>query len=874
VHAPRRSIVAVTLALAAPGCRPTPLWRDADRSIDSRAADLVAHLTLEEKVAQLGNAAPAIPRLGIPAYDWWNEALHGVARAGRATVFPQAIGLAATWDTSLMFRVATAISLEARAKHDESVRQGTRGIYEGLTFFSPNINIFRDPRWGRGMETYGEDPFLTGRLAVQFVRGLQGDDSTRLRTVATAKHFAVHSGPEPDRHSFDAVVSERDLRETYLPAFEAAVVEGGALSVMCAYNRVHGDPACASERLLRDILRGEWGFAGYVVSDCWAITDIHERHQVAKDEVEAAARSLEAGTDLACGPEYRSLVEAVRRGLVTEAAVDTALARLLRVRFRLGLLDPPAGEAVTDSSSVVDSDEHRALAREAAVRSIVLLKNDRGVLPLGAAVRRIAVIGPNADDVEVLLGNYNGTPGAPVTPLAGIREAGARRGVDVRYARGADLAPGIPSLVQLPASAVRDLRARYFGNQTFDGVAFTERPESVLAHQWWREAPVPGLPADSFSVRWTGTLVPPATGRYALGIRAIGGARLWLDDSVVVEFSDRHVVLTQWGWRDLRAGEPRRLTVEYFDRRADASVELVWAPPAPAGALLDQAVAAARGADVAVLLLGLSPRLEGEEMPVEVPGFAGGDRISLGLPEPQERLLRAVSATGRPVVLVLLSGSALAVPWAATHVPAILQAWYPGQAAGQALADVLFGDVSPAGRLPITIYRSADDLPPFADYDMSGRTYRYFRGTPLFPFGHGLSYSRFQYRDLRVPAQVRAGEQVELSVEVENVGSMAADEVIQVYVSPVRPPPPEGRRGEGVKTTLAGFRRLSLGPGERMRVAFVLDDRVLTRTDSTGRRPAEPGRFTISVGGKQPGFRGLADAPTTAVATAALEVIR
>ena len=841
-----------------------PPWRDPGLSIDSRVADLVARLTLEEKVAQLGNAAPAIPRLDIPAYDWWNEALHGVARAGRATVFPQAIGLAATWDTSLMFRVATAIALEARAKHEESVRQGTRGIYEGLTFFSPNINIFRDPRWGRGMETYGEDPFLTGRLAVQFVRGLQGDDSTRLRAVATAKHFAVHSGPEPDRHRFDAVVSEGDLRETYLPAFEAAVVEGGALSVMCAYNRVHGDPACASPRLLRDILRGEWGFAGYVVSDCWAITDIHERHHVAKDEVEAAARSLEAGTDLACGPEYRSLVEAVRRGLVTEAAVDTALARLLRVRFRLGLLDPPAREAVSDSPSVIDSEEHRALAREAAVKSIVLLKNDRGLLPLGDAVRRIAVIGPNADDLEVLLGNYNGTPGAPVTPLAGIREGAARRGVDVRYAHGADLAPGIPSLVRLPASAVRDLRAQYFANQAFDGVAFTERPESAVAHQWWREAPVPGLPADSFSVRWTGTLVPPAAGRYALGIRATGGARVLLDDSVVVEFSDRHVVLTQWGWRDLRAGEPRRLTVEYFDRRADASVELLWAPPPPAAALLDEAVAAARAADVAVLLLGLSPRLEGEEMPVEVPGFAGGDRISLGLPEPQERLLRAVSATGRPVVLVLLSGSALAIPWAATHVPAILQAWYPGQAAGQALADVLFGDVSPAGRLPITIYRSADDLPPFADYRMSGRTYRHFRGAPLFPFGHGLSYSRFQYRGLRVPEQVRAGERVELSAEVENVGSMAADEVVQLYVSPVGPPSPEGRGGQGVRT-LAGFRRLALRPGERTRVAFVLDARTLAQADSR--------RLTISVGGKQPGFRGLADAPTTAVATATLEVI-
>jgi beta-glucosidase len=849
------------LLLMPVACRPTPPWQDPGRPVDARVADLLSRLTLEEKVAQLGHESPAIPRLGIPAYDWWNEALHGVARAGKATVFPQAIGLAATWDTSLMFRVATAISLEARAKHRESVRQGTRGIYEGLTFFSPNINIFRDPRWGRGMETYGEDPFLTGRMAVQFIRGLQGDDPAHPRALATAKHFAVHSGPEPDRHTFDAVVSERDLRETYLPAFEAAVVEGGSRSVMCAYNRVDGDPACASGRLLRDILRGEWGFGGYVVSDCWAITDIHERHRVAKDEVEAAARSLGAGTDLACGPEYRSLVEAVRRGLVTEAAVDTALARLLRERFRLGLLDPAADPGAGVDSGVVDSGEHRALAREAAVESIVLLKNDRGLLPLDPAVRRIAVIGPNADDVELLLGNYNGTPAAPVTPLAGIRAAAERRGIAVRYARGADLAPGIPSLVPVPGSALRDLTAHYFADQQLTGTAVIERPESVIAHQWWRRPPLEGLPADGFGVGWTGTLVPPSDGRYALGIRATGGVKLLLDDSVVVEFSDRHVVLTQWGWRDLRAGEAHRLRVEYFDRRADASVELVWAPPTPG--LVDEAVAAARAADVAVLMLGLSPRLEGEEMPVQVPGFAGGDRVSLGLPAPQEELLRAVSATGTPVVLVLLSGSAVAIPWAAQHVPAILQAWYPGQAAGEALADVLFGDASPGGRLPVTVYRSAADLPSFSDYSMENRTYRYFRGTPLFPFGHGLSYARFRYHDLRVSDSIRADDTVGVSVEVENAGTLPADEVVQLYVL-----------APGPSRTLAGFQRIRLNPGDRTRVSFGIPHRTFTRVGDDGRRAMELGTYTIAVGGKQPGFRGVADAGTTEVLTARLEIAR
>lgn len=875
VRAHHFTIAAALAALACHGggpvASPTPApaalpFLNLDLPIETRVADLIGRMTLEEKAGQLGNAAPAIPRLGIPAYDWWNEALHGVARAGRATVFPQAIGLAATWDTSLMFRVATAVSLEARAKYHEALRHGYRGIYQGLTFFSPNINIFRDPRWGRGMETYGEDPYLTGRLAIQFVRGMQGDDPRYLRTVATAKHFAVHSGPEPDRHTFDAVVSERDFRDTYLPQFEAAIVEGGAFSIMCAYNRVYGDPACGSRRLLTEILRQEWGFKGYVVSDCWAITDIHEHHHVAADEAQAAAMSLRAGTDLACGPEYGSLPEAVGRGLVSPSAVDTALARLLRARFLLGMFDPP--ERVPYAAippDVNDSPEHQALAREAALKSMVLLKNDGGLLPLPPNLRRIAVIGPNAEDVEVLLGNYNGVPSATVTPLEGMRRAAARRGADLVYSRGADLAPGVPSLDMVPESALAELTASYFANYGFSGEPFAVRPERTLDHQWWQDAPLTGMPADSFSVRWTGTLIPPVSGRYALGLRALGGVRLFLDDSLIVEFSDRHVVLTQSATVRLQERVPRRLRVEYFDRRPDASVQLMWAPPAPS--LLEDAVAAARGADVAVLFLGLSPRLEGEEMPVEVPGFAGGDRVSLGLPEPQEELLRAVSAIGRPVVLVLLGGSALAIPWAAEHVPAIVEAWYPGQAAGEAIADILFGAVSPAGRLPITFYRSVDDLPPFASYDMEGRTYRYFRGEPLFPFGHGLSYSRFRYRDLRVPARVRAGDGVEVSVEVENAGAVPAEEVVQLYVTDVEASVPVPVR------SLAGFRRITLAPGERTRVSFSLGPGAFSLMVGAGRRVVEPGTFEIAVGGKQPHQRAVGDASTTEVLSARLEAV-
>jgi beta-glucosidase len=828
-------------------------------------ADLVGRLTLEEKTGQVQYDAPAIPRLGVPAYNWWNEGLHGVARAGRATVFPQAIGLAATWDTALMLRVATAISVEARAKHHEAARQGRRGIYEGLTFWSPNINIVRDPRWGRGQETYGEDPFLTGRLAVQFIRGMQGDDPRYLRTVATAKHFAVHSGPEPERHRFDADPTEHDLRETYLPAFEAAVVEGGARSVMCAYNRVRGDPACASASLLRDILRGEWRFGGYVVSDCWAITDIHVAHRVAADEVEASARALRAGTDLSCGPEYQSLVPAVSRGLVSVAELDTAVTRLFRARFQLGMFDPP--ERVPYAAIPYgenESPEHQALALEAARKSIVLLKNGGGVLPLRKDLGTIAVIGPDADDAELLFGNYNGLPSAAVTPLGGIRRAVSGR-TRVLYARGSELAENAPSLEVVPAAALSGLTAEYFANQGFSGEPFAARTEPALDHTWMEEPPLRGMPADVFSVRWTGVLRADVAGRYALGLRALGGARLYLDDSLVVSFSDRHTVDTEWAALDLAAGQQRRLRVEYFDRRPDALVQLVWAPPRPH--LREEALAAARSADAVIMVLGLSPRLEGEEMRVPVPGFAGGDRVSLDLPAPQQQLLEAVAATGKPVVLVLLSGSALAVTWAADHVPAIVQAWYPGQASGTAIADVLFGDVNPAGRLPVTAYRSVDQLPPFTDYRMEGRTYKYFRGEPLFPFGYGLSYTRFRYRDLRVPARARLGETIEASVEVENAGDRAGEEVVQLYVAHPEAPVPAPIR------SLEGFRRIALRPGERTRVAFRLTPRQLSLVDPQGRWMQPPGAVSFSLGGKQPGFRGDADASTTECVTARVELV-
>jgi len=845
-----------------------------DLSLEARVEDLLGRMTLEEKVSQTLYDAPAIPRLGIPGYNWWNEALHGVARAGIATVFPQAIGLAATFDPDLLFRVATVISDEARAKHHEWIRRGRRGIYEGLTFWSPNINIFRDPRWGRGMETYGEDPFLTGRLADSFVRGMQGDDPFYLKTVATPKHYAIHSGPEPDRHTFDAVVDERDLRETYLPAFRTAVVDAGAESVMCAYNAFRGRPACASRELLQRILREEWGFGGYVVSDCWAIADIYNTHRMAETAAEAAAMAMVAGTDLNCGVSFDSLGAAVRDGLLSEADLDTAVGRLFRARIRLGMFDPPERVPWADLPyRVNDSEDHREMARETARKSMVLLKNEGGLLPLDRNLGALAVIGPNADDVEVLLGNYNGFPSEPVTPLRGILEA-VGPGTRILYARGSPLAHELPVLEPIPGSVLRagpgrsgpaGLRAEYFDNPDLAGEPSAVRTEEGVDYQWWGTAPLPGLRPGAFSARWTGTLLPPATGRYALGGRGLGGFRVFVNDSLVAEFNSEHEINTRWTTFELEAGAPQSLRVEFRPRREDAAIQLSWGPPR--NGLQEEAVVAADVADAVVLVLGLSPRLEGEEMRVEVPGFAGGDRVEIGLPATQRRLMEAVVGTGKPVVLVLLNGSALAIPWAAEHVPAILEAWYPGQAGGSAMADVLFGDENPAGRLPVTFYRSADQLPTFSDYGMEGRTYRYFRGRPLFPFGHGLSYTTFSYGGLALPETVEAGENVPVSVLVTNTGERAGEEVVQLYVTDLDASAPVPVR------SLQGVRRIALEPGETRAVTFTLTPRQLSLIDPTWQRVVEPGVFEVSVGGKQPGFTGVADASTSGVAMGRFEVV-
>jgi beta-glucosidase len=696
-----------------------PFW-DPDLSIEARVDDLVSRLTLDEKAGQMLHEAPEIPRLGIPAYNWWNEGLHGVARAGIATVFPQAIGLAAMWDAPLLHRIAVAISDEARAKHHEYLRQGDRGLYKGLTIWSPNINIFRDPRWGRGHETYGEDPFLTARLGVAFVKGLQGDDPRYLKTVATPKHYAVHSGPEGLRHGFDAVVSQKDLVETYLPAFEACVTEGKAESVMAAYNRTNGEVCAASPTLLGGFLRGAWRFSGYVVSDCWAIKDFHESHKVTSTFEESAALAVKAGCDLNCGCSYGAIPSAVAQGLLTESDVDVCLKRLFRARLRLGMFDPPARVPFASIPyERNDCDEHRALARTAARASIVLLKNE-AVLPLRKDLGSVAVIGPNAYDHDVLLGNYFGEPSRAVTPLDGIRAAVSAR-TKVWYAQG----------------------CKRQGTKT-DGLG--------------------------------------------------------------------------------RAGN------------------------------LSEAVSVAQRADAVVLCLGLSADIEGEQ------GDAGnseaaGDKADLRLTGLQQPLLEAIVALGKPTVLIVLAGSAIDLTWAHDNVGAILQAWYPGEEGGAAIADVLFGDVSPAGRLPITVPRAIEDVPPFPSYAMAGRTYRYLDPAkpPLYPFGYGLSYTRFAYRDIAVSRpHVPSGEGLRITAVLENVGARAGDEVVQLYVKDLEASVVVPHH------SLRGFQRLHLAPGASREVAFDLTARDLAVVDETGHRVVEPGRFRAFVGGSQPDERSRA----------------
>jgi len=829
----------------------SPAYLKTDLPFEERVNDLVSRMTLEEKAGQLLYTAPAIPRLGLPAYNWWNEALHGVARAGYATVFPQSITIANSWDEELMLDVANAISDEARAKYHEFLRRGEPGIYHGLTFWSPNINIFRDPRWGRGHETYGEDPYLTGRMGLRFVQGMQGSDTKYLKTVATAKHYAVHSGPEPLRHEFNAVISERDLRETYLPAFRTLVKEGGVYSVMGAYNQFRGHPACASEELY-GILRNEWGFEGYIVSDCWALSDFYNYQGYAAGPAEAAALALKAGTDLECGVDYMHLMESYRRGLITEADLDRAVKRVMTARFRLGMFDP---DTIVEYAQITYqancSDYNRSLARKAACKSIVLLKNEAGLLPLGKGIKSIAVIGPNAANWEALVGNYNGIPKDPVTILDGIR-AKAGECTEILYAEGSDLAPGIHNLVVIPSCFLSTPDGRqgaigeYFGSRDMKGDPLFTRRDDKIDFYWENNSPHQSMPVNDFGIRWTTYLDPPVTGRYTLGAWGSSDYLVIVEGDTLIRYRGEHHAFHREEGIDLTAGVKKRIEIVYRNWGGDADMELLWALPRVN--LLEESVATASRADIVVLVLGLSQRLEGEEMGIDIDGFSGGDRTSLNLPRNQEDLLNAMINTGKPVVVILMNGGPVASLQAQEKAAAVLLAGYPGVEGGSAVADVLFGDYNPAGRLPVTYYSSVDQLPPFDEYDMTNRTYRYFTGVPLYPFGYGLSYTTFAYSDLVVPEKTAAGsEEVKVKVTVTNTGKMAGDEVVQLYLTDEKASSPRPLR------QLEGFKRISLEAGESRTLEFTLKSEQLSLINGNDNRVIEPGWFTIAVGGGQPG---------------------
>ena len=852
-------------------CGSTPCaYQNTSFAPEIRATDLVHRMTLDEKVGQTMDQAKAIPRLGVPEYNWWNEGLHGVARSGFATVFPQAIALAATWNPSMVHDVADVISTEARARYNEAIKRNQFSRYSGLTYWSPNINIFRDPRWGRGQETYGEDPFLTATTGTAFIHGLQGDNPNYFKIIATPKHFAVHSGPEPARHGFNVSPSAFDLEDTYLPAFRAAITEGKADSIMCAYNAVDGVPACASTMLLQQYLRGSWQFNGYVVSDCDAVGDVQSGHHYAVDGAHASAVSLQAGTDLDCGSAYKELGTAVKQGLVKEEQLDVTLIHLFTARFRLGMFDPKYAVPYSSlSQSDIDSAEHHQLALKAARESIVLLQNRTGILPL-LQKQRIAVVGPTAELLQAVEGNYNGASSSPVLPLDGIKKHFGER--NVSYSPGSLLAEGmatpIPSTAFRPAAGVAQhgLKAEYFNNTEFSGPAAITRVDRILNFDWENVAPLPNAAVNKISVRWTGVLDVPAAGAYTLSFRGVPrprktvdvtgeGAkaasssehllRVFIDDKLLIDSATGE---TSAAFKADAAG-PHSLCVEYVRANNDRAVSLQWVTPPDA--LLADAIEKAKAADVVIAVVGLSPDLEGEEMNVEVPGFRGGDRTSIDLPQPQERLLEELKKTGKPLIIVLTSGSAVALTWADQNADAILQAWYGGEEAGDAIAETLAGENNPSGRLPVTFYRDTRDLPAFDDYSMANRTYRYFQGPVLYPFGFGLSYSSFMIDKPKLQHDsVRAGDPVTVTTTVSNTSKREGDEVLELYVDA-----PGGR--PGAHPFLAGFQKVHLRAGEAKAVAIAIQPRQLSRVDSNGQRAIQSGEYTIHVGDQQPGFSKL-----------------
>jgi beta-glucosidase len=820
-----------------------------DLPFEQRVDSLVAQMTLDEKISQMMDVAPAIERLGIPAYNWWNEGLHGVARAGYATVFPQAIGLAAMWDDSLHYQIAQTIATEFRAKYNDAIKQNDRSRYKGLTVWSPNVNIFRDPRWGRGQETYGEDPYLSARYGVAFIKGLQGNNSKFYATIATPKHYAVHSGPEKLRHEFDIDVTQHDFLETYIPAFEACIKEGKAYSLMSAYNRFRGKSCTGSDDLLNDLLRKKWGFEGFVVSDCDAVDDIFRTHKIVKTPEEAAAVSLKSGCDLNCGDCFSNLKVAVQKGLVTEADIDVSLKRLMLARMKLGMFEPKGSvpyDTITMYSN--DSKANRVLALNAAQQSIVMLKNN-GVLPINRkTLKKIAILGPNSEAIRTMYGNYNGIPSKVVTPLEGLKTALLPKNqIYANQMNGlvTEALSGKPiNAANLSFEGKPGLKAEIFNNINFEGSPILTKIDTAVDYEWDSEFPAKGVSATNISIRWTGELTASETAEYYISFTGDDGYRVWIDNKLFLEEWKRQSPYTLTKAIKLNKGEKHAFKIEYFQGGGGAVASLKWSYLDKA--LADKVIAEAEKSDVIVYFGGLSPELEGEEMNVPYPGFDRGDRTSIEMPEVQRKMLKLLKKTGKPVVLVLMSGSAIGLDWENENLDAIIQAWYPGEEGGTAIADVLLGNFNPGGRLPVTFYQSTEQLPPFVDYNMKNRTYRYFTGKPLFPFGYGLSYTKFTYSALKVPSQVKSNEGIKVQVTVLNSGTKEGDEVIQLYVKHpnVTVPVP--------LYSLKGFKKVHLKASERTNVTFNLTSKDLAILDKDNKWFVHYGDIEIYIGGSLP----------------------
>lgn len=823
------------------------VYQNPKNTIEERVSDLVSKMTLDEKISQMVNNAPAIDRLGIPAYNWWNETLHGVARSPyKVTSYPQAIAMAATWDVESLHTMADYCAVEGRAIFNDSRKKGKSGIYLGLTYWTPNINIFRDPRWGRGQETYGEDPFLTGSLGKSFVDGLEGNDPVYLKASACAKHFAVHSGPEWSRSTYNAKVSNYDLWDTYLPAFRDLIVDAKVSGVMCAYNQFDGQPCCGSDQLMQQILRRDWGFKGYVTSDCGGIGMFYKTHKTHSTKESAAADAVLHGTDCECSgdPTYKALKNALSQGLLSEAEITTSVKRLFTIRFRLGMFDSddivPLGKV---GLSALESPEHKAHALKMAQQSIVLLKNENNLLPLSKKLKKIAVVGPNSNDKGVMLANYYGYPSHVSTVLEGVKQ---KVGDMVIFEQGLNLIDNKvfkssynPKLFKF--NNAQGFNASYFKNTKFEGEATIVKIDKKVDFQWGDGQMIDGkIITRDISVRWNTVFTPAKTEEITFSLMGDDRAFLYIDNKKVIETDLKSSYYTF----KAEKGRKYNIKIEYLQYNDNSEVKFdmgiieTLSPQELASKVKD--------ADVIVFVGGISAQLEGESMPVSVEGFKGGDRTNINLPKSQTETMKALKQTGKPIVFVNMSGSSMGFEWEAANIPAIIQGWYAGQEGGQAIADVLFGDYNPAGRLPVTFYKNADDLPDFEDYSMENRTYRYYTGDPLYPFGYGLSYTNFKYSNFEIPTSLKINSELKVNVTVENFGKRDGDEVVQLYLS---------HKNTGLKVpirSLKGFQRVHLKAGESKAVTFNLSPKDLSFIDVSGKSIQLVGEIEVSIGGGQP----------------------